>query len=106
MSCTGENADTPVFTRADGVALSAAQIDTRVEQLMTAAQVVGLGLALIHDGEIAYLQAYGLAKIEDRTPLRTDTVMYGASLTKPAFTWMVMTLVDEGIVDLDRPIAS
>ncbi|WP_375210642.1 serine hydrolase domain-containing protein, partial [Hyphococcus sp.] len=32
-------------------------------------------------------------------------IMYGASLTKAAFAYMVLQLVDEGLVDLDRPIA-
>lgn len=94
----------PVFTRADGVALTAAQIDTTVERLMRAGEVHGLGLALIGAGKVAYLKAYGMADVGESRALRTDTVMYGASLTKAAFAWMVMTLVDEGTVDLDRPI--
>lgn len=93
------------FTRADGVALSTAQIDVRVGQLMLAGNVQGLALALIQDGKVAHLRAYGYADIDEKRVLRTDTVMYGASLTKAAFAWMVMTLVDEGKVDLDKPIA-
>lgn len=93
-----------VFTRADGAAMTADQIDTTVRKLMQAGRVPGLALALIADGRIAYLKAYGMADTQAGRPLQTDTVMYGASLTKAAFAWMVMTLVDDGVVDLDRPI--
>jgi len=72
---------------------------------MKAGQVPGLALALIDGGDISYVKAYGMADLEAKRPLRTDTVMYGASLTKAVFAYLVMTLVDDGIVDLDLPIA-
>jgi len=95
----------PVFSRADGKALTADQIDTTVQNLMRAGRVPGLALTLIADDRIAYLRAFGMADVAAGRSLQTDTVMYGASLTKAAFAYMVMTLVDKGVVDLDRPIA-
>jgi CubicO group peptidase (beta-lactamase class C family) len=93
------------FTRPDGATLSSQQIDATVDRLMQAANVPGLALALISDSEVSYIKAYGMADIAGGRPLQTDTVMYGASLTKAAFAYMVMTLVDEGVVDLDAPIS-
>jgi CubicO group peptidase (beta-lactamase class C family) len=37
-------------------------------------------------------------------PLRTDTVMYGASLTKTVFAYHVLQLVDQGKLALDTPL--
>lgn len=93
------------FTRADGKTLKTSHIDATVQRLMEAGEVTGLGLALLADGQVAYIKAYGLADLGESRALQADTVMYGASLTKAAFAYMVMTLVDEGIFDLDRPIA-
>jgi CubicO group peptidase (beta-lactamase class C family) len=93
------------FTHPDGATLSSQQIDATVDRLMQAANVPGLALALISDSEVSYIKAYGMADIAGGRPLQTDTVMYGASLTKAAFAYMVMTLVDEGVVDLDAPIS-
>lgn len=93
------------FTGANGVALTAEQIDSTVEHLMQAGDVPGLALALISDGEVAYVKAYGFADVDEGRALETDTVMYAASLTKAAFAYTVMTLVDEGVVDLDRLIS-
>ena len=97
--------ETYQFTRPDGKTLSAGQIDETVERLMGAGNVPGLALALISNNEVSYLKAYGMADVAEARPLQTDTVMYGASLTKAAFAYMVMTLVQDGVVDLDRPIS-
>ncbi len=94
-----------VLATLDGRPLSARKIDATVEALMRANRVEGLGLALIRDGRVVYLHGYGRRDVAGALPLQTDTVMYAASLTKATFAWYVMQLVDEGRVDLDRPIA-
>jgi len=88
----------------DGRTLPAATIDSRVETLMRANDVKGLAVALIRDGRVVYLHAFGVRNAKG-DPLTLDTVMYGASQTKATFAWMVMQLVDEGKIDLDRSIA-
>lgn len=84
-------------------------LDASVHELMRRADVPGLALALIRGGRVVHVQAYGVAAPASGAlaapPLRTDTVMYGASLTKAAFAHLVMQLVDQGLLDLDRPIA-
>lgn len=80
-------------------------LDARIEALMAREQVVGMAVAVIERGEITHVGAYGHRNRENALPLETDTIMYGASLTKAAFSYMVMQLVDEGRLDLDRSIA-
>ena len=105
-ACTTQPAGPPpTFVRADGVPLTAEQIDRDVIELMSAADVAGLGLALIDESGVRYLNAYGYATRERDERLNVDTVMYGASLTKATFAYTVMTLVDDGVVDLDAKIA-
>ena len=64
----------------------------------------GLAIAVIKDGRIASVQAFGHRNAKGE-PLTTDTVMYGASLTKAVFGYTVMQMVEEGRLQLDRPIA-
>jgi CubicO group peptidase (beta-lactamase class C family) len=90
----------PATERLEGEAL-----DARIEALMAREQVVGMAVAVVDRGEITHLNAYGLRNRENALPLQTDTIMYGASVTKAAFAYMVMQLVDEGRIDLDRSIA-
>ncbi|HVV43593.1 MAG TPA: serine hydrolase domain-containing protein [Bryobacteraceae bacterium] len=88
----------------DGRQLSASALNSRIESLMKANAVPGLGLAIIRGGT-SWVHAYGVRNAKDKLPLTPDTVMYGASLTKATFAYMVMQLVDEKRIDLDRSIA-
>src|SRR5262245_57311310 len=97
-------ASSQALRRLDGAALDAAAIDSQVQGLMASDGVTGLGLALIRNGNAVFQKSYGLRDRERNLPLQPDTVMYGASLTKAAFAWMVMQLVDEGRIALDRSI--
>lgn len=83
---------------------AAAQIDAAIAAAMRGTGARGLALAVIDEGRVVHVHAAGERNAQGE-PLRTDTVMYGASLTKAAFAWMVMQLVDEGRLELDRPIA-
>ena len=92
--------DSPTATSA--VKLSA--IDTTVAAAMAATGGRGVAVAVIDNGQVVFSKAYGVKNAANE-PLQTDTVMYGASLTKSAFGYMVMQLVDEGLFDLDQPIS-
>jgi CubicO group peptidase (beta-lactamase class C family) len=79
-------------------------VDAEVGRLMALTNTTGLTLALIENGAVVHQRAFGWANRDARTPLSTRTVMNAASLTKAAFAYAVMTLIDEGVLDLDRPI--
>jgi CubicO group peptidase (beta-lactamase class C family) len=64
-----------------------------------------MAIAVIERGRVAYVQAYGVRN-KAGDPLRTDTVMYGASLTKTVFAYHVLQLVDQGKLALDTPLAT
>ena len=83
---------------------SAQALDAEAARAMAATQAQGLAIAVIEDGQVIHARSYG-ARNAAGLPLQPDTVMYGASLTKTAFAYMVMQLVDEGRLDLDTPIA-
>ena len=91
--------------RPDGTGLTSAQIDATLQQLMQSAHVTGAGIAIFHNGKVAYLKAYGQRDTEKNLPLTPDSVMTSASLSKAAFATMTMRLVEAGVLDLDKPIA-
>jgi CubicO group peptidase (beta-lactamase class C family) len=92
------------IVRLDGTTISSAEADATVNRLMKEADVTGVAIGIIHNGEIVYLKGYGLRDKEKNLPLTADTIISGASLTKSAFSYLVMTLVDAGSLDLDTPI--
>jgi len=90
--------------RLDSSKISASEIDTAVNRLMDEANVTGAGIAILNHDKVVYLKAYGLRDKERHLPLTPDSVMTAASLTKPAFATMVMQLVHERIIELDKPV--
>ncbi|HEU4851416.1 MAG TPA: serine hydrolase domain-containing protein [Telluria sp.] len=88
----------------DGAVPSPAQIDTLVRDAMARTKAQGLALAVIEDGKVSHVRAWGHRNAAGQ-PLTTDTIMYGASLTKMLFAYTVMQLSEEGKIDLDQPIS-
>ena len=82
----------------------ATQVEALARQVMATTGARGLAIAVIDDGQVASVGAWG-----DRNaagdPLTTETVMYGASLTKAVFGYLVAQLADEGAVGWDHSIA-
>jgi CubicO group peptidase (beta-lactamase class C family) len=80
-----------------------AAIDAEVGRVMTQTHAKGMAVAVIDHGKAAYVNAYGNRNAKG-DPLTKETVMYGASLTKTIFAYIVMQLVDQGKLNLDTPI--
>ena len=58
----------------------------------------GLALAVIENGRPVHVRSYGIRNAAG-DKLRTDTIMYGASLAKAVFAFTVMQLVDEAVLE-------
>ncbi len=82
----------------------AAAIDARMRAVMAETGAKGLAIAVIDDGRVASVQSRGIRNTKS-DPLQTDTIMYGASLTKTVMAYTTLQLVDAGLLSLDTPIA-
>ena len=80
-------------------------IDAQTKRILAATGANGLAIAFIDRGRVTHVAAFGKRNAKG-APLTRQTVMYGASLTKTVFAWLVLRLVDDGKLDLDCPLAS
>lgn len=85
-------------------AIAMKTVDSVVRRLMDTAGVTGLSVGVIHAGEVQGVRAYGYGYKDQGKLNDTSTFFYAASLAKPLFAFLVMQLVDEGTLDLDRPL--
>src|SRR5215468_1946850 len=90
--------------RLDGSTITPAEIDGTVTRLMHAANVTGAGVAIFNNGKVAYLKTYGVRDKDRNLPVTEDSVTAAASFTKVAFAYMVMQLVENKVLDLDKPV--
>ncbi|WP_206185905.1 serine hydrolase [Sphingosinicella sp. BN140058] len=80
-----------------------ADVEREAEQALRDTGARGLAIALIEDGKVVHAGSFGVRNAAG-APLETDTIMYGASLTKAVFAYYVMQLVDDKRIALDTPI--
>lgn len=66
--------------------------------------IPGLSLAIINDGQVVYHMVRGYADIKKKSLVDDRTIFEWASLSKPLFAYMVMFLVEDGKLDLDKPL--
>lgn len=85
--------------------LSAAFL-ARLPQMMEWANVPGLSIALIKDGEVAWTRGFGVRDANTKTPVDADTIFPAASLSKPVFTYAVLKMREAKLIELDRPLVS
>jgi CubicO group peptidase (beta-lactamase class C family) len=91
-------------SRLDGTTIDTTALTRRIDALTRAANVQGLTVTIFNGAERVYSRAFGVADLPTGKPLRTSTEIYGASLSKAVFSVLVMRLVEQGVLDLDKPL--
>jgi D-alanyl-D-alanine-carboxypeptidase/D-alanyl-D-alanine-endopeptidase len=94
------------ITRLDHSTVTFKQIDETIQTLMKVASVQGMEIAIFNNNKPVYKKAFGYKRLDTKQPLKTNTNIYGASLSKALFAVLVMKLVEEGRLDLDKPLQS
>ena len=92
------------IVRLDGSHLAGGKAAFLARRILAEAHVTGAQIAVLNSGKLVWSDAFGFRDLAARLPMTTETVMAGASLTKGIFGAYVMTLVDAGFIDLDKPV--
>ncbi|MGO1000982.1 serine hydrolase domain-containing protein [Lysobacter sp. CA196] len=93
---SGADTPTPAFV---------ATIESEVPALMQSAKIQGAAVGLIVDGELVYAKGFGFADHAGKVPATAETVFLAASLSKPIAAWVAMSLVEQGKIRLEQPVA-
>jgi CubicO group peptidase (beta-lactamase class C family) len=67
--------------------------------------VPGAVVAIAKGGKLAYLQAIGFQDRAKTKPMKTNSIFWIASMSKPVTSVAAMILVADGSLDLDAPVA-
>ncbi|GAO43038.1 serine hydrolase domain-containing protein [Flavihumibacter petaseus] len=84
--------------------ITAAAIDGFIKAAMDSLQMPGLSVTIINDGKIVYNRSMGFTNIDKGTKTDETTIFEAGSLSKPVFTFFVLKMVDEGLLNLDTPL--
>src|SRR5690348_2652301 len=85
--------------------LISAELDAKIREQMARWTVPGIAVGVLRE-EARETRAYGVTSLETGYPVRADTVFPIGSIGKVYTAALVMTLVDEGKLDLDAPVVT
>ncbi len=85
-------------------AIPKASLDQFLDEKVKDLDIPGMSIAFINDGEVVHHRVMGLASKENNLPITDATVFEAASMSKSIFAYFVMKYVDEGKLDLDKPL--
>jgi len=102
----GQPESTPgTFRTLTGEARTAREADRFLNDLMMSSRVSALSVAVVQDDRVAFERVLGVVDTKSGKPAGPGTVFRAASLSKPVFSYLVMKLVDEGLIEIDQPLA-
>jgi CubicO group peptidase (beta-lactamase class C family) len=93
-----------IISRIDNTKIKVSLLDTRINSLLDSAKVTGLALSIFNENQIIYSKAFGYADYHKKTSLQINNTFYGASLSKAVFGYIVANLINDSIIDPDKPL--
>ena len=80
-------------------------VDEFVKGWIEKQHVPGVAIAVIKDGAVVKSQGYGFADVENRVPVRPDTVFKIGSVSKQFIASAIMLLVQDGKIAVDERVS-
>lgn len=92
------------ITTITGEVVESDQLTQEIKKIMNSEGIPGLSIAIINDNKVVYHEALGVSNVKTKTPVDENSIFEGASLSKPIFAYFVMKMVEQGKIDLDKPL--
>lgn len=93
----------PLDPRSDRI--DYARVDARARELMQRRDMVGFGLAVVENGQLAFIKGYGETEAGKGEPVTARTLFRWASVSKGVAATLTAMLAAQGRLSLDDPVA-
>jgi CubicO group peptidase (beta-lactamase class C family) len=104
LSCSTLPCQAERATKAPVIRRPSDEFMASLPRLMDTADLPGLGIGVVQEDQLVWEHYAGVANADTKAPIKSDSLFVAGSLGKPLFTFAVLRLVDEGKLDLDRPL--
>ncbi len=104
LGCGDSASSQQALRRLDGTTEPVDRIEASIQEIMARAGVTGLSCAIINDSRVVYRRGFGVRDRDSAAPNDEETIFAAASFSKTVFAYLVMLLVEEGVLDLDTPL--
>lgn len=97
-------AQNEVITTIEGKTIQGIELTSALKKIMETENIPAISIAIINDNKVTYHQSLGVGNSETKKPVDNQSIFEAASLSKPVFAYFVMKMVEEGKIDLDKPL--
>ena len=88
----------------DGKTITQEVLNRGIENIIREKNIPGISIAIINQNKLAYHNVFGVVNSETKELVTEQSIFEGASLSKPIFAYFALKMVDNGVLDLDRPL--
>ena len=88
----------------ESLAAHVAWLNENVPRLMRDMQVPGVSIAIMQRGDVVRTLGFGVGDVRSGRAVTAETVFEACSMSKPVLALVAMQLLQEGRLDLDRPL--
>ena len=81
------------------------ELRTRIQAVLDRHGVPGASVAVVVRDKIVWSEGIGVADVETKQPVDKGTLFQAASISKPICAAGALRMVDEGKLDLDKPVS-
>jgi CubicO group peptidase (beta-lactamase class C family) len=81
------------------------RLSSYMQSLADEGKIAGGVTLMARHGKVIHLKAVGMADLEERKPMQTDSIFRIASMTKPITSVAIMMLWEQGKLGLDDPVS-
>lgn len=83
-----------------------ARVNAHMQRYVDQGKVAGIVTLIARKGDLCHFEAFGQRDIERNLAMETDTIFRIYSMTKPVTSVAAMMLFEEGLFQLDDPVAN
>jgi CubicO group peptidase (beta-lactamase class C family) len=87
-----------------GKEITMAEMDKYLKNQMDSIGLPGLSIAIINDKKIIYHRTLGVTNVDTKEKVSEETLFDAGSMSKTPFAYLVMKMVEQGILNLDQPL--
>ena len=93
------------LAHAHAQAIDVAAIEKAIAQTMEQKRLVGLSVGVMHQGKVILAKGYGVASLETRQPVTTETMFSAGSITKQFTCVLALQLADQRKLSMEDPVS-
>lgn len=82
-----------------------AGIDTAMQRILKEFNAVGVSVSVVEKNKVVLAQGFGYKDLEGKKPVTPQTLFQIGSCTKAFTTTLLGTLMDEKLLDFDKPVS-